>query len=275
MKNFSGNNKGSKGFYAALGISAVMIGSACYFAYEQGEKLTEDFTARNIPAESEEAVDRHVNDLPKGTAPTYRITSVVSATQTVAVPPVATAPPVETMPAEIILVDPAEPVAVEDEYVPIPVEADEEMPVESVVNTAKLENVKQPLSEMGDVIGVFSNGELIKNPTTGSWQTHNGADIAADVGTEVYAVSNGEITEVNNDPVWGVTVLLNHHNGYETRYCGLSQGLDVQVGDTIVSGDLIGTVGDTADIESSLAPHLHIEMLHNGGYIDPIAELGD
>ena len=220
-------------------------------------------------------MDRHVNDLPKGTAPTYRITSVVSATQTVAVPPVATAPPVETMPAEIILVDPAEPVAVEDEYVPIPVEADEEMPVESVVNTAKLENVKQPLSEMGDVIGVFSNGELIKNPTTGSWQTHNGADIAADVGTEVYAVSNGEITEVNNDPVWGVTVLLNHHNGYETRYCGLSQGLDVQVGDTIVSGDLIGTVGDTADIESSLAPHLHIEMLHNGDYIDPIAELCD
>lgn len=33
--------KGSKGFYAALGISAVMIGSACFFAYDQGEKLKE------------------------------------------------------------------------------------------------------------------------------------------------------------------------------------------------------------------------------------------
>ena len=41
----------------------------------------------------------------------------------------------------------------------------------------------------------------------------------------------------------------------------------------LVSGDLIGTVGDTADIESALAPHLHIEMLHNGSYIDPMAEL--
>ena len=33
--------KGSKGFYTALGISAVMIGSACIFAYQQGEKLTD------------------------------------------------------------------------------------------------------------------------------------------------------------------------------------------------------------------------------------------
>ena len=35
------HGKGSKGFYTALGISAVMIGSACIFAYQQGEKLTD------------------------------------------------------------------------------------------------------------------------------------------------------------------------------------------------------------------------------------------
>nr|MCR5074873.1 M23 family metallopeptidase [Ruminococcus sp.] len=56
-------------------------------------------------------------------------------------------------------------------------------------------------------------------------------------------------------------------------YCGLSQALSVQKGDTLVSGDLIGTIGNTADIESSLTPHLHIEMLHNGSYIDPISEI--
>ena len=86
-------------------------------------------------------------------------------------------------------------------------------------------------------------------------------------------MSNGEITEVKKDSIWGVTVVLDHHNGYVTRYCGLSDGLSVQQGDMLVSGDLIGTVGDTADIESALAPHLHIEMLHNGSYIDPMAEL--
>jgi murein DD-endopeptidase MepM/ murein hydrolase activator NlpD len=168
---------------------------------------------------------------------------------------------VETLPAEAIIIDPAEPVIEE-----IPKEA-------SPVATAGLANVKPPIADFGDVVGSFSGGDLIKNPTTGSWQTHNGTDLAAEVGTEVYAVSNGEVTEITNDSIWGVTVVLNHHNGYVTRYCGLSDGLSVQQGDMLVSGDLIGTVGNTADIESAIAPHLHIEMLHNGSYIDPMAEL--
>lgn len=260
MKKFSDNSKGSKGFYAALGISAVMIGSACYFAYDQGEKMTNDLTAKQIQAEKEleAAVDKRVNDLPKGTTPAYRLTppNVTSVPR-----PAATAPPVETLPAEAIIIDPAEPVVEE-----IPEEAEP-------VATAGLANVKPPVADFGDVVGSFSGGELVKNPTTGSWQTHNGTDIAAKVGTEVYAVSNGEVTEVTNDSIWGVTVVLNHHNGYVTRYCGLSDGLSVQQGDMLVSGDLIGTVGNTADIESAIAPHLHIEMLHNGSYIDPMAEL--
>lgn len=258
MKNFSDNPKGSKGFYAALGISAVMIGSACFYAYNQGEKITNDINAKQIitESESEAAVDKRVNDLPKGTSPAYRLT-----TPNTTAKPVATAPPVATLPAEAIIIDPAEPVV-------------EEIPEDSApVAAAKLENLKAPLAEMGDVIGIFSGGELVKNPTTGSWQTHNGSDIASEVGAEVYAVSNGEVTEIINDSLWGVTVVLDHHNGYVTRYCGLSSGLSVQQGDMLVSGDLIGTVGDTADIESSLQTHLHIEMLHNGNYIDPMAEL--
>lgn len=259
MKKFSDNKKGSKGFYAALGISAVMIGSACYFAYDQGEKLTNDFTAQQIQPKHEEAVDRRVNDLPKGTSPAYRITTPnVTATPK----PASTAPPAVTLPAEAIIVDPAEPV---DDII-TPDDA------EPVANT-KLENIKPPLNDISDVINIFSGGELVKNLTTGSWQTHNGTDISAEVGADVYAVSNGEITEIVNDAVWGVTAVLDHHNGYVTRYCGLSDGLSVQEGDMLVSGDLIGTVGDTADIESALSPHLHIELLHNGRYIDPMSEI--
>ena len=261
MKKFSDNSKGSKGFYAALGISAVMIGSACYFAYDQGEKMTNDLTAKQIQAEKEleAAVDKRVNNLPKGTTPAYKLTTTPSVTS---IPrPAATAPPVETLPAEAIIIDPAEPVIEK-------IHQDTE-----TVGTSKLANVKPPLAEFGDVVGSFSDGELVKSPTTGSWQTHNGTDLAAEVGAEVYAVSNGEVTEVTKDSIWGVTVVINHHNGYITRYCGLSDSLSVQQGDMLVSGDLIGTVGNTADIESAIAPHLHIEMLHNGSYIDPMAEL--
>ena len=41
----------------------------------------------------------------------------------------------------------------------------------------------------------------------------------------------------------------------------------------LVSGDMIGVVGQTADIESALAPHLHIEITHNGSFVDPLSSL--
>ncbi|MCD8188547.1 MAG: M23 family metallopeptidase [Ruminococcus sp.] len=126
---------------------------------------------------------------------------------------------------------------------------------------------------MSSVINPFSGTELVKNETTGSWQTHNGADIAAEIGTEVYAISPGEFTAVNDDPLWGTTVVIDHHNGYISKYCSLARDLSVQAGDTVLSGDVIGTIGDTADIESALEPHLHIEITHNGSYEDPISLL--
>ncbi|MCM1132758.1 MAG: M23 family metallopeptidase [Ruminococcus flavefaciens] len=268
MKRFSDNKKGSKGFYTALGISAVMIGSACYFAYDQGEKLTEEFTAKNSVSEPDEAVDRHVDDVPKVTMATYSYRTEAPTTATTKViataPPIVTTPPVVTVPsAEIIDEQDGEPVNAEPE---------QEQEIQPA-GVTKMENVKAPLADMGDIIGVFSGGELVKSITTGSWQTHNGVDISAEVGDEVYAISGGEIMEIENDAVWGVTVLLDHHNGFMTKYCGLSNGLEVQRGDIMVSGDLIGTVGNTADIESALAPHLHIEVTHNGNYIDPLSAI--
>lgn len=264
MKKFSGNKKGSKGFYTALGISAVMIGSACYFAYEQGEKITNEFSAKNSVSESNKPVDRQVENVPKITTEfVYRQTTTQSTTRVsvATAPPVETAPPVVTIPSAEIY-----------DYEEQPVYEETESEVESV-GAVKLENVKYPLADINEVVGVFSGGELVKSITTGSWQTHNGVDIQAEVGAEVYAISNGEVIEVKNDPVWGVTVLIDHHNGFMTKYCGLSNGLDVQCGDMVISGDLIGTVGNTADIESALSPHLHMELTHNGNYIDPLSAL--
>ena len=262
-KIFSDNSKGSKGFYAALGISAIMIGSACYFAYDQGEKLTEEFTAQNSISESEAAVDRKIDNIPKITTAYKPVTQTTAKMSVATAPPIVTAPPIITTAVVEIIED-------YEQHIDVDAEIEQET---VYVGVSKMENVKAPLADMDNILAMFSGGELVKSITTGSWQTHNGIDIAAEVGSEVYAVSNGEIMEINNDPVWGVTVLLDHHNGYVTRYCGLSNGLEVQLGDMMVSGDLIGTVGNTADIESALSPHLHIEILHNGNYIDPLSEL--
>lgn len=259
---FSDNNmkKSSKGFYAALGISAVMIGSACFFAYNQGEKLTDNkLSAESSISVPEAAVDKKFTDIPKTTTPAYRETAPAFTTTAA---PVSTMPPA-TLPAADIIKD-----------VP-PAAADTAAAAESELKTgvAKLENVMSPLADASNVIIPFSGNDLVKNETTGSWQTHNGTDFSAEVGAEVYSISSGEITEISNDPLWGVTVVLNHHNGFITKYCGLGSDLSVQEGDTVASGDLIGVVGETADIESSIDPHLHLEVTHNGVYVDPVSAI--
>jgi len=50
----------------------------------------------------------------------------------------------------------------------------------------------------------------------------------------------------------------------------LNGSLEVREGDTVQSGEKIGIVGDTADIESALETHLHIEVAKSGQYIDPL-----
>lgn len=255
---FSDNesSKGSKGFYAALGISALMIGSACYFAYDQGEKISENnkIIAENSIDAQDEAVDKKSTGIPKITTSAVN-TQASAATATTAV---VTASSQATIPAAIIATDTPPTSAVTGETATQPSEA-------------RLENPKAPLADMSNIITPFSGSELVKNETTGSWQTHNGIDIAAEIGTDVYAVSPGQITAVNEDPLWGITVIIDHYNGFVTKYCGLAKDLSVQKGDTVVSGDIIGVLGGTADIESALAPHLHFELLHNGSYADPAA----
>lgn len=255
MKNNSKSDKrkGSKSFYAALGISAVMVGTACWFAYDQGSKIADDYRTgiSNTPLITA-AVDRKVTDLPKKVTSVYVAKSHITTTFTTAAPVIADEPPIEVN-ADVY----TEETAVIDE---------------AVETAAKLENITMPLSDISNVLSPFSGSELVKNETTGSWQTHNGTDIAAEVGADVFAVYDGEIVNVSNDALWGVTVVLDHKNGYITKYCGLGSDLAVCQGDKVSGGDVLGVVGNTADIESAVQPHLHIELTHNGKYIDPIAE---
>ena len=121
----------------------------------------------------------------------------------------------------------------------------------------------------GDVLQPFSDGALVKSPTTGVWQTHNGVDLAAALGDSVKAIAGGIVSQVSEDALWGVTVTIDHKNGYITRYCNLGTGLSVSEGDTVEAGTVIGAVGNSADAENALEPHLHFEVLKNGKFVDP------
>ena len=126
-----------------------------------------------------------------------------------------------------------------------------------------------PIAEF-TVINPYSNGELVKSETLGVWKTHDGADLAADAGTAVSAMMKGTVTEVTNDPLWGICVVIDHGDGIVGHYRGLAENVSVKVGQEVSMGEIIGQVGNTADVECKLAPHLHFAVTVAGAWTDPL-----
>lgn len=95
------------------------------------------------------------------------------------------------------------------------------------------------------------------------WARHPGIDIAAPKGTPIYAADSGYVIIAGWDPEpvsYGFEILLNHGNGYLTRYGHLS-AFNVEVGDSVKKGQLIGRVGSTGN---STGPHVHFEIIKDG-----------
>lgn len=125
----------------------------------------------------------------------------------------------------------------------------------------------------GDIINDFSHGELVKSKTLNDWRTHDGIDIKTSKGTTVQAVADGVVANIYDDSLWGTVVTIDHADGRTSIYASLNEATTVKVGDEIRIGDIIGTVGDSAEIEVALDTHLHFAMMQNDEYIDPLEML--
>lgn len=134
---------------------------------------------------------------------------------------------------------------------------------------ADLEVISYTWPVHGEVLTAYCEDALTYNSTLGDWRVHNGVDIAADVGTKVVAAASGTVTDVYDDPLLGTTVVLDHGDGLVSRYGNLELTPTVVVGDTVLCGAVLGSVGATAAGEEELAPHLHFEMLSAGLQVDP------
>lgn len=122
----------------------------------------------------------------------------------------------------------------------------------------------------GEILNPFSNGELVKDATLGVWKTHDGVDIKADVGTQVKAMNKGKVTKVWEDALWGNCITIDHGSGVIGHYYSLSKAMNVTEGDEVNAGEVIGSVGDTAECEAAELSHLHFGLKKNGEWIDPI-----
>ena len=125
----------------------------------------------------------------------------------------------------------------------------------------------------GETIKDYTMDCLSYNETTRDWRVHNGIDIAADAGTTVKAAAAGTVYTVFKDDTMGHTVVIRHEGGYTTQYASLAEDITVKVGDTVQMGDAIGTVANTALLETAQGDHLHFSVTLNDEPIDPVAFL--
>ncbi len=146
----------------------------------------------------------------------------------------------------------------------------EEETTEAEPATQVSDNMGFALPSEGEIINEFSDGELVKSKTLGYWITHDGVDIQAEDGADVLSAGEGEVIDIYDDTRWGVCIEIDHKNGVFSYYFGLSEDIEVSVGDLVVTGQRIGFVGDTAEIESKEETHLHFAMKQNGEWINPI-----
>ncbi len=121
----------------------------------------------------------------------------------------------------------------------------------------------------GEITFDYSMDKLAYSKTLGDWRTHSGIDIASDRGTAVKAVADGFVSEIKKDPRFGITVIIDHQNGYKSLYANLAGDDMVTVNQKIKQGDAIGSIGNTALFECAEAPHLHFEVTFNGILKDP------
>ena len=121
----------------------------------------------------------------------------------------------------------------------------------------------------GETVYGYAMDVLSYNETTRDWRVHNGIDIAAEAGATVCAAADGTVYTTYVDDTMGATVVIRHQDGYVTTYSSLDSDLLVQPGTTVKLGQAIGTVGNTAMLESALGDHLHFSVSHNDQPMDP------
>ena len=121
----------------------------------------------------------------------------------------------------------------------------------------------------GEIIREFAKDNLIYSETLKEWITHTAVDIKADKTSVIKSSADGIVKSIVNDPRYGLTVIIEHDDGYETVYSNLLTAEFVVEGEEVSQGQTIGTVGNTASFESSMDCHLHFELLKDGEYLDP------
>lgn len=103
------------------------------------------------------------------------------------------------------------------------------------------------------------------HPISGDKNLHRGIDIGMPEGTPIMAVQDGRVVSAGYQGDYGLCVVIEDDKGYQSKYAHCAR-LYVSAGQEVERGARIAEVGNTG---SSTGAHLHLEVLHNGAYLNP------
>ena len=160
-----------------------------------------------------------------------------------------------------------------EEVIEIPEEQESETEVETNSEEVVQEEQKKELEFIypveGEIIKEYAIDNLVFSETLQEWIVHSGIDIKAPRTTVVKSAEEGMVKAIKNDPRYGLTIIIEHRDGYKTIYANLLTTEFVREGEEVSKGQTIGTVGNSAAFEIADEPHLHFEILKDEEPQDP------
>ncbi|MCL2082802.1 MAG: peptidoglycan DD-metalloendopeptidase family protein [Oscillospiraceae bacterium] len=261
------NFMAGKGFYAVLFLCLAAIGASGYMLFFRGENPsgTDGLTLSNIPTPSPASAFGQPSLAPAKPTPADEAASRQLETP---------APQALSGPEDII-VDEQDPGP--DMGVAAPAEIPDSKPKASPKPKAtpvpqKKENPQAGFfwPVMGAISREYTGTKMVFNSNMQDFRTHSGIDIEAVPDTNVLASAPGNVTEVLQDRQYGTMVVIDHHNGYVTRYGNLQHPANAAEGQWVNPGDVIGAIGETSLLNTSGSGHLHFEIIKNGKQKNPV-----
>lgn len=154
----------------------------------------------------------------------------------------------------------------EESNLPVTYEEPESSDAAEIDAEGQVPYFTQPIS--GTVSKPFSNTALQYSETFKDMRLHTGADIIPDMATVVVSAYSGNVKSVEENTVYGTVITIDHGNGVVLKYCGV-KNVTVQKNDVVDAGEIIAEIGTVAN-ECADKEHLHLELILNGEYADPM-----
>ncbi len=144
---------------------------------------------------------------------------------------------------------------------------------ENMQDSENLEISKLTWPIEGSIIMSFNNEALVYDETLNLYRTNESISIMADKGDEVVASANGKIIDIGSNVTDRGYIVVEHGNGYTTKYSQLVENFIVSKGDQVRRGQIIGHIGEPASVSARQGTHLQYAIAKDEVNIDPIMYL--